>query len=209
MINSIALSNGDMPPFPVQRLKALDRKCRSAQQRLAAARRGSKRRLARKRHVAALTAEAARVRKHWNHVETTNIARAYGTVCIEALNIGNMTRSASGTLAEPGTNVAQKAGLNRAILATGWGQFETLLAYKMNQRGSTLIRVDPKNTSRRCPLCGHVDARNRESQASFRCVACNHEAHADVNAAVNILQAGTRPALVRTSADLAQAEAPG
>ena len=38
--------------------------------------------------------------------------------------------------------------------------------------------------------CGHVAAENRESQAVFSCVACGHTAHADVNAAQNILAAG-------------------
>jgi transposase len=41
--------------------------------------------------------------------------------------------------------------------------------------------------------CGSIDARNRESQAQFRCIECGHEAHADCNAAINILRAGTRP----------------
>jgi hypothetical protein len=34
----------------------------------------------------------------------------------EALKLKNMTASASGTIAEPGTNVAQKSGLNRSLL---------------------------------------------------------------------------------------------
>jgi putative transposase len=50
--------------------------------------------------------------------------------------------------------------------------------------------VPPQYTSQRCSCCGHVDAANRPSQERFVCVSCGHEAHADVNAAKNILAAG-------------------
>jgi len=39
--------------------------------------------------------------------------------------------------------------------------------------------------------CGSVDARSRESQAAFLCVACGHHAHANANAAINILHRHT------------------
>ncbi|MFA7308091.1 MAG: transposase [Hyphomicrobium sp.] len=191
--NSIALSTGELASVPIERLRVLDRKHRRAQQAASRRKRGSKRYAKARRHAAVYEAKAARVRKHWNHVATTTIAANYGTVCIEALKTRNMTASARGTVEEPGSRVAQKAGLNRSILEHGWFQFETFLAYKLAAAGGDLIKVDPRNTSRKCSNCGHIDARNRESQASFRCVECGHEAHADVNAARNILQAGTRP----------------
>ncbi|MEU0518215.1 zinc ribbon domain-containing protein, partial [Streptosporangium sp. NPDC006007] len=50
--------------------------------------------------------------------------------------------------------------------------------------------VNPAHTSRTCPRCGHVAKENRLTQASFVCTACGHTAHADANAAINILRAG-------------------
>ncbi|WP_259401132.1 transposase [Microbispora sp. H13382] len=50
--------------------------------------------------------------------------------------------------------------------------------------------VDPRNTSRTCARCGHCAKDNRVTQAEFACTACGHAAHADVNAAKNILRAG-------------------
>ncbi|WP_328998054.1 transposase [Kribbella sp. NBC_00709] len=47
-------------------------------------------------------------------------------------------------------------------------------------------RVNPAYTSQTCAACGYCASGNRESQAVFRCVACSHQANADVNAAVNI-----------------------
>jgi transposase len=56
--------------------------------------------------------------------------------------------------------------------------------------GRELIPVNPANTSRTCARCGHCAKENRPTQAEFACTACAHTAHADVNAAINILRAG-------------------
>ena len=61
---------------------------------------------------------------------------------------------------------------------------------KARYTGTRLVKVNPAYTSQRCDLCGHVAPDNRESQAVFRCTACGHRAHADANAAKNILAAG-------------------
>jgi len=80
--------------------------------------------------------------------------------------------------------------LNRSILDAGWGVFLTILAHKAESAGRELIAVNPANTSRTCARCGHCAAENRVTQAEFACTACGHTAHADVNAAENILRAG-------------------
>ncbi|MFG1975926.1 RNA-guided endonuclease InsQ/TnpB family protein, partial [Nonomuraea fuscirosea] len=78
----------------------------------------------------------------------------------------------------------------RSILDAGWGVFLTVLAHKAESAGREVIAVNPVNTSRTCAQCGHCAKENRVSQAEFRCQQCGHEAHADVNAAINILRAG-------------------
>ncbi|WP_432926624.1 RNA-guided endonuclease InsQ/TnpB family protein [Microbispora sp. CA-135349] len=102
----------------------------------------------------------------------------------------NMTRSASGTIEQPGRNVAAKSGLNRSILDAGWGVFLCVLAHKAESAGRELIAVNPANTSRTCSRCGQGAKDNRLTQAEFACTVCGHAAHADVNAAINILRAG-------------------
>jgi putative transposase len=81
-------------------------------------------------------------------------------------------------------------GLNKSILDAGWGIFLRVLSAKAESAGRTVIAVDPRHTSQRCAQCGHVAAGNRVIQVEFRCLACGHQAHADVNAARNILRAG-------------------
>ena len=116
------------------------------------------------------------------------IANTAGLVCIEDLKTSSMTRSAKGTIEDPGTNVSQKSGLNRSILETGW----SALRQKLEYTGSTqVIAINPAYTSQTCSECGTVDAGSRKSQSEFECVACGHESNADVNAALNILASGT------------------
>jgi len=122
------------------------------------------------------------------HQLTTELADRYSVIVLEDLRIRNMTKSAKGTLEAPGSNVAQKSGLNRAILDQCWYEFERQLTYKLDARGHReLWKVPAKNTSRQCSACGHTAAENRESQAVFACQACGHEQHADTNAARNLI----------------------
>lgn len=192
--NTLALSTGEMFRMPPA-IQAIDRRRRKAQRVLARRVRGSKRRDKARARVAALHARARRMRADWLHRTTADISRRFGHIAIEALNVRSMTASAAGTVEAPGTNVAQKRGLNRSILAQGWGEFERQLTYKVESTGGTLIRVPAHYTSQTCQSCGAVDARNRESQAIFRCVHCGHEAHADTNAALEILRRSTAPML--------------
>ncbi|WP_308164792.1 RNA-guided endonuclease InsQ/TnpB family protein [Nonomuraea sediminis] len=162
----------------------------AAQQELARRKRGSRRRRKAVARVAALYAKVRRQRLDGAHKAALALARDYDVIVHEDLQIANMTRSASGTVDAPGTNVAQKSGLNRSILDAGWGVFLTVLSHKAESAGREVIAVNPANTSRACARCGHCVKENRVTQAEFRCTACGHEAHADVNAAINILRAG-------------------
>lgn len=162
----------------------------AAQRDLARKKRGSKRRLKAAARVAALHAKVRRQRLDYAHKVALDLVRNYDLIVHEDLRIANMIRSASGTIEQPGRNVAAKSGLNRSILDAGWGVFLRVLAYKAESAGRELIAVNPANTSRTCARCRHCAAENRVTQAEFRCTACGHTAHADVNAAENILRAG-------------------
>ncbi|MEV5409164.1 transposase [Thermopolyspora sp. NPDC052614] len=161
-----------------------------AQRDLTRKKRGSQRRRKAVARVAALHAKVRRQRLDHAHKTANALVAAYDVIAHEDLRIANMTRSASGTIDAPGRNVAAKAGLNRSILDAGWGVLLTILSHKAESAGRELIAVNPANTSRTCARCGHCTAENRVTQAEFRCTACGHAAHADVNAAKNILRAG-------------------
>ncbi|MGW4513250.1 RNA-guided endonuclease InsQ/TnpB family protein, partial [Streptomyces sp. NPDC004393] len=136
-----------------------------------------------------LRAKATRRAVDWQHRPTTYLARTYGTVVVEQLNITNMVTSARGTIEEPGKNVKAKAGLNRSIAQEAWGRTVTMLTYKTARYGGRLIKVPAPNTSRRCSACGFTTPGSREDQATFVCKNpdCGFQCNADWNAARNIL----------------------
>ena len=180
---SAALSTGEVLHAPgltlgeSKRLKVLQR-------RLARAERASRRRARTKLAAAKLKAREVDRRKNWVEQATTDIARRFDTIRIEALDVPAMTRSARGTVEQPGIRVAQKRGLNRAISRSGWG----LLATRLQQKALGRVEQIPAAyTSQRCSACGHVALENRKSQAVFECEACTAgRCNADVNAARNI-----------------------
>ncbi len=186
----IAMSDGTMVVMPesISRIDALHKR---AQRICSRRKRGSKRYAKAVKRAARLKARQARIRKDWAHRTTTDIARKYGTVVIERLRAKDMSKSAKGTIEQPGKNVAQKRGLNRAILNVGWLQIETMLTYKAFK----LIKVNPAFSSQTCSVCGTVDKQSRKNQASFVCTACGHSDNADVNAASVILSRGNTVAL--------------
>jgi putative transposase len=177
-----ALSTGELLRIP--RLSpARQRRLRRLQRKLARAQRGSNRRARVKLAIARLKARERDARKDWAEKASTDLARRFDVIRVEDLKIGSMTHSARGTIAEPGRNVRAKAGLNREILASGWG----LLVRRLQDKALGRIeKINPAFTSQRCSACGHVDPKSRESQAVFRCTACGYTGNADVNAARNI-----------------------
>jgi len=129
-------------------------------------------------------------RRDYLHKTTAAISQNHAMVCIEDLQVRNMSKSAAGSIEKPGKNVRAKSGLNKSILDQGWFEFRRQLDYKLAWNGGYLIAVPPHNTSRACPCCAHVSADNRQTQARFECVACGFAENADVVGAINVLRAG-------------------
>lgn len=141
-----------------------------------------------KEKIARLHLRIADARNDYLHNVSTEISKNHAMVAMEDLRVGNMSASAKGTVENPGHNVRQKAGLNKAILDQGWHAFRRMLAYKLAWSGGVLELVPAQHTSQTCPECGHVSQDNRRSQAAFRCESCEYENHADHVAAINVLR---------------------
>jgi len=132
----------------------------------------------------------ANARRDYLHKTSTTISNNHAMVVVEDLEVGNMSRSAAGSVEQPGRNVRAKSGLNRSILDQGWSEFRRQLEYKMLWAGGLFLAVPAQNTSRTCPRCGHVSKDNRMSQAVFACVECGFNENADMVGAINVLRAG-------------------
>ena len=130
----------------------------------------------------------ADIRNDFLHQVSTLLVKNHDVIVIEDLKVRNMSKSAKGSIANPGTKVKAKSGLNRSILNEAWHKFFTYLEYKLKLKGGILIKVNPKHTSQTCPQCGHISKDNRKEQEIFKCVKCGYETNADYNAAQNILR---------------------
>ena len=131
--------------------------------------------------------KAAEIRKDFSHQASADLARLFGHIVLEELDVQAMRRSARGTKEKPGRCVKAKAALNRKMAQFScMGMVDRFLQYK----ALDLIKVPARNTSRTCAECGHVDKDNRKKQAHFKCLACGHTDNADINAARNILDLG-------------------
>ena len=143
-----------------------------------------------KRKIQRLHSRIANIRRDYLHKVTTTVSKNHAMIVIEDLKVSNMSKSAAGTVSQPGRNVRAKSGLNRSVLDQGWYEMRRQLEYKQLWRGGQVLAVPPAYTSQRCACCGHTAKENRLSQSKFRCQVCGYTANADVNGARNILAAG-------------------
>jgi putative transposase len=155
-----------------------------------------------KARVQKIHSDIANARKDYLHKCSTTISQNHALVCIEDLQVRNMSKSSKGNSEQHGKRVKQKSGLNRSILDQGWGEFRRQLEYKVSWNGGMLLAVPPHNTSRTCPCCGHVAKENRITQAVFLCVDCGYVNNADVVGALNVLARGYRVLACGESAQL-------
>ncbi|HEV8639860.1 MAG TPA: transposase [Methylomirabilota bacterium] len=169
----LADSDGRFVPNPKHLERTLCRLAR-AQRVVARRQKGSRRRHRAVLRVATLHRKVRRQRTHVLHVLSHRYAKSHGVVVVEKLNVAGMVRG----------------GLGRHIAGAGWSSFCTMLRYKLEATGGTLVEVPAAYSSQTCPTCGLVDAASRQGN-HFRCVGCEHEAHADLNAAVVLLSRRT------------------
>jgi putative transposase len=133
---------------------------RDRQRALSHALRGKRSNRARKakRLLAKRSRRLANRRKDRTHQVAARLVRDHAVIVTEDLTIRNLTASARGTSDQPGTQVRQKAGLNRAILDTAPGSFLSALHSKAEEAGVQLVLVDPRRhrPSQTCPISGLV-----------------------------------------------------
>jgi IS605 OrfB family transposase len=123
-------------------------------------------------------AKESRFRRHENH-------------CIAKTIVQAAKRTGRGIALEDLTGIRERVtarGGDARNRLGGWGfaQLGGFIGYKAQAAGVPVVHVDPRYTSQTCAQCGHRERSNRKSQSEFRCQACGHEAHADVNAARNV-----------------------
>ncbi|HTI26605.1 MAG TPA: transposase [Kutzneria sp.] len=174
IVNIATISDGDR--FCGSRLTRYRKRQQRIRRRLQAKKTSSARRLLKKRR-----RKEARFAADINHQISKRI-------------VAEAERTGRGIAVEDLTGIRARVRLRKPQRATlhswAFAQLGGFLAYKAQRAGVALVRVDPAYTSQTCHACGHVDKRNRRSQAVFHCGRCDFVGHADHNAALNIAARG-------------------
>lgn len=127
-----------------------------------------------KRLLKKLSGKERRFAEHVNHTISKRIvAKAQGTsrgIALEDLT-GIRDR------------VTARKPKRAALHSWSFYSLRSKIEYKAKRAGVPVTLVDPRNSSRTCPVCGCVDKRNRPTQATFSCVSCGYSSLADAVAA--------------------------
>lgn len=174
---------------PLNVFRYLATKLKRLQRQLAKKQKNSSNWRKHKQKITQLHIKIANSRLDYLHKISSTLSKNHAVVMLEDLQVSNMSKSAKGTVENPGKNIKAKSGLNKSILDQGWHEFVRQIGYKLDWAGGRLILVNPRNTSRYCPKCGHTSVENRKTQAQFRCVQCHHSQNADEIGAINVLRA--------------------
>ena len=131
----------------------------------------------------------ARCRHEHQHQLSATLAKRCAIFATEKLCVKNMSASAKGTIEEPGTNVAQKAGLNREILDTAPAALHQKIAYKVSETGGRYMEAPTRRLkpSQTCPQCG-AQAKKALSERWHCCHVCGHQEDRDAAAARVVLR---------------------
>jgi len=162
-----------------------EKELRRTQRALARCKRSSKRRRKVRERLAVAQRRIQQARTSHLHKVSADLTQRYAFIAVEDLKLRNMTRSARGTVDAPGTNVRQKAGLNRELLDAAPARLIQMLTYKAERAGGMVAGVDARRTSLECSSCGTIV----EKTLSLRrhVCGCGADLHRDHNAAINIL----------------------
>lgn len=160
-------------------LAASERRLKRAQKALSRKTVGSNRRAKARAKVARLHARVAYQRSDAIHKATTMIAQTYLHISVEDLNAAGMVKNHH---------------LAKAVSDAAFGEFRRQLEYKTARTGAVLHVIDRwYPSSKTCSGCGRVKAKLSLAERVYRCNGCGLVMDRDLNAAVNILVAGSAP----------------
>jgi putative transposase len=119
-----------------------------------------------KRKVALLHEHVAWQRKDWLHKESRKLCNEFETIVVEDMNLQTMAKMNHGVV----------------ISDQGFGMFRDMLSYKGH-----LEKVNPRNTSKTCHICGYINPKVKVGVNHWKCPVCGESHDRDINAALNIL----------------------
>ena len=172
------LSDDTVIPNP-HHLQADEQRLKRAQKALSRKKIGSKRRAKAKDRVARLHARIANRRTDTLHKLTTMLAQTYSDISIEDLNVAGMVKNHR---------------LAKAVSDASFSELRRQLEYKTAKTGAKLHVIDRwYPSSKTCSNCGSVKTKLSLTERVYKCEHCGLVIDRDLNAAINIMVAGSAP----------------
>jgi len=168
----VATSDGLLVQSP-QTYRKAEKSLKTLQREVSRRKKGSNRRRKSVQKLASVHEKIANQRKDIVHKTARYLVNNYDLIAHEDLQIKNMVKNHH---------------LAKSIQDSGWGMFFDILAYKAEEAGKQVVKVNPHNTSQICSGCGHI-VKKTLAVRIHKCPHCGLELDRDINAARNILAA--------------------
>ena len=154
------------------------RKLKISQRRLSKKQKGSKNREKARLKVNKIHKKVKNQRNDYQHKISRELADNFNTICLETLNVKNMVKNRK---------------LSKAISSVSWSSFITKLEYKIAENQGCLVKINPLYpSSKTCSNCGNVKDKLLLSERTYHCTECGFTIDRDLNASINILNAGLK-----------------
>lgn len=148
------------------------KKLKEVQQDLSRKKKKSNNREKAKKKLGKLHQKISNQRRDFLHKLTTNLVKNCKVIAMEDLNIKQMSQ--------------QKYFNARNMMDNSWNKFTQLLGFKAESAGCKVVKVNPRNTSKTCSWCGHIQDMPLYKR-TYKCAKCGFVIDRDHNSAINIL----------------------
>ena len=174
-LESIMTTSDDLHIEPPKYLRKSERKLKRAQKQLSKKMKESGKRKKARKKVAKIHRKIERQRDDFSHRISRDLVSDHDLIAFEDLNI---------------TGMVKNHHLAKSIADAGWNKIVQYTMYKAESAGATAILVDPRQTSQKCSGCGNIRHNLKLSDRIYHCNACGLTIDRDLNAAINVLNAG-------------------
>jgi putative transposase len=170
------LSDGTRAEYPKYYRQAEEKLARE-QRKLSRCEKGSRNYVKQKKRVATVHEKVRNQRRDYLHKLSRSLADEYDVIGVEDIDMRAMSRSLH---------------FGKSVMDNGYGMFRTMLAYKLDEQGKELVKVDRFfPSSKRCSCCGRIKEDLTLSDRIYTCI-CGNKMDRDVNAAINIMTEAMR-----------------
>ncbi len=115
------------------------------------------------------------------HRTITDLVKRHRNFAVEDVQIQNMAAHGG----------RHKKGLNRSLREQHWGAFICQLTCTAESAGGSVVKVNPRNTSKACLGCGSIHESLTLMDRVYECQRCGMSLDRDFNAALNIRELGS------------------